>query len=155
MKITKKQLAISLIAILITLASFTIMLLDFLIPLKIWVHPILTFLLCMCSGFGVMSIVLAFIKKSPWYFFLSAVLLGLSVIYVMLQFLPWWIGVAGVGVLLIIIAIICFIVTNNKTDSIALNNSPEYKNYEQRKQEKIEQEKEQATEELSKIKSFK
>ena len=45
--------------------------------------------------------------------------------------------------------------TGNKTESIALNDSPDYKNYKERREEKLKAEQEKGEEELPEIKSFK
>lgn len=153
MKITKKQLIVSLISILIVLGSLAFMLCDFLIPLNVWTHPILNFFFCVFLGFGILTMVFGFIKSSPWYFFLSSIQFGLTLIYALLQYLPWWIGVVIVVAVWIIFAIVCFISNGNQTESIALNESKEYKSYEERKAEE-ENAKTEENEELPEIKSF-
>ena len=93
MKITKKQLIISIISILIILFSVALGLLDVIIPLNLWTHPVLNVLFVLFVGFGCMCFVLAFLSKSPWYFFLGSILVALAIVYVFVQYLPWWIGV--------------------------------------------------------------
>ncbi len=159
MKITKKQLCLSVFAIAIIVIALTLTLVKALVPLKFWgtgaLYEILFFVFCIAIGFSIMCAYIAFCKKSPWYFFLSATLLGVAVAYAVSYYLAWWIGAIVVLCLLAIIAIISFITAGSHTEEIALNNDGEYKNYEQRKLEKQEQENLIEEKELPKIKSFK
>ena len=155
MKIKGKQLALAVTSIIVLIVSLTVMLLDIFVPLAFWTHPVLNFLFCMFVGFGVICMGLGFSKTSPWYFFLSSILLGLALIYALMQYILWWIGLIIVGVIWCIFAVLSFIVAGNKTEDIALNKSPDYKTYEQRKAEKEEQEANKEPEKLPEIKSFK
>lgn len=150
-----KRLVIGLTSIVILIASLTVMLLDIFIPLKLWTHPVLNLLFCMFIGFGVLSLTLAIKSKSPWYFFLSAILLGLSIFYVLMQYVKWWIALIVLVLMLVIVAIVSVIIAGNKTEDIALNKSKDYKDYEQRREEKLAKEKEERPVELPEIKSFK
>lgn len=155
MKNTKKQFFISVLSILIFLSSLALMLCDIFIPLNIWTHPVLTFVFALFVGFGIMTFAFGIVKGSPWYFFLSAVLIGLSGFYVLIQYLKLWIALIILFVFLAIMPIISIIFSGNKTENIALNKSPDYKNYHERKAEKTAKEKEELDEELPEIKSFK
>jgi protein-S-isoprenylcysteine O-methyltransferase Ste14 len=94
---------------------------------------------------------LAFLKKSPWYFFLSAILFGLSALYLLLSLVkPWWISIIVLLVLFGIFAVLSYIRCGNKTEDIALNKSEDYKNYKDRKNEDLEEK-----EEIPQLKSFK
>jgi len=155
MKITKKQLVVGIVSIAIFVCSLALMLLDVFVPLNIWTHPVLTFLFALFVGFGVLTFVLAILNRLPWYFFLSAILLGLALLYVLLQYVKIWIALIIVIVFIAIVPIISFIVAGNKTEDIALNKSSEYKDYYQRKAEKEKAEIEKEKEELPEIKSFK
>lgn len=154
----KKNLVLGTVSICIFLFSLTFAILNAAIPFDFLTHPILNFLLCLFVGFGTVALVLAFKNRSPWYFFLSAALLGLSVLYVTLNLLwsLWWLCIIIFVVLLAIFAIISIMVAGNKTEDIALNKSPDYKTFEQRKaEEKEKEEGEKANKPLPKIKSFK
>ncbi len=157
MKISKNQLIVSLISIAILIVSLTFALLDALIPLNLFIHPILNFLLVAFIGFGVLTLILGIIKSSPWYMFLSAVLIGLALVYLLIQFLGemWWLSLLVVGVVWIIFAILSFIYSGNKTENIALNKSTDYKDYKTRKKEEKNSEDNGEKKELPKIKSFK
>ena len=157
MKLSKKQVAVYVLAIAVLLVSLVITLLDAFIPLKIWVHPILTFLFCLAIGFGIICLAFGFSKKSPWYFFLSSVLLGLAFVYAFCCSVPeqWWISLIVVAVIWLIFAILSIMSAGNHTEEIALNKSPDYKNYEQRKAEREKAEAEIEPEQLPEIKSFK
>ncbi len=157
MKISKKQKIVSVFSILIILISLAVMLCDFLIPLNFWTFPLLNFLFCLFVGFGLLGLGLGFVNRSPWYFFISSTLLGLALFYAIIQYVIWWICIVIFFVLLAVVAIVSFMTAGNKTEDVALNKSPEYKNYEQRRAEKLEAEAkaEQEKEELPEIKSFK
>lgn len=149
-----KKLLLGVSALTVLTLSLVFALLDALIPLKIWTHPVLNFLFALCIGFGIMMLTMAFMKKSPWFFFLSAVLLGLALFYVLMQYITWWIVLIILVVVLAIFAVISFMTAGNETEDISLNKSPDYKNYEQRKAGEQAQDKE-GEQPLPKIKSFK
>ena len=154
MKITKKQLAITCVSALVLILALLFMILDFCKVVKFWDyawHPILTFLLFVFLGFGVICFTLGISKKSPFYFMLSAVLIGLGLFGIIMHYIIWWICLIAVVVLWIIVALVSFISAGNKTESISLNASPDYKNYKERRAEEIET----PEEELPEIKSFK
>jgi ABC-type multidrug transport system fused ATPase/permease subunit len=150
-----KRLVLGLTSIAVILVSLAVMLVDIFAPLNLWTHPVLNLLFCMFVGFGILTLVLAVKSKSPWYFFLSAFLLGLALFYALMQYVKWWIALVVLLLLLIVVAIISVIVAGNKTEDIALNKSAEYKDYKQRREEKIAKEENEQPEELPQIKSFK
>ncbi|MBE7083606.1 MAG: Trep_Strep domain-containing protein [Clostridiales bacterium] len=153
MKISKSKMLVGILSIAILVVSLVVMFCDIFIPINFWVHPVLNFLFCLFTGFGIVAIVLAFINKSSWYFFICAILLGFALLYALINYIEWWIAIIVAVVFAIIISLLSFITSSNKTESIALNASPDYKNYEQRKAE--EQSVKEETEELPEIKSFK
>ena len=158
MKITKSQKIIAFSAIALLLVSLALMFVDIFVPeFKFGYHPILTFLFCNFVGLGIICLTLGVLKKSSFYFFLSAILLGLSIFYVfiILSLKYWWAGVIVLAAFWFIMSIFCFISGSNKTESIALNDRPDYKNYEQRKAEKEAKKAEEKEKELPKLKSFK
>lgn len=155
MKITKKQFAVAIISMAILIVSLAITLADALVPLNFWIHPVLTFFFCAFVGFGILLIALGFIKSSPWYFFLSSILIGLALFYAMAQYLEWWLGLIIVGVIWIILATLSIISAGNGTEDIALNKSSDYKTYQERVEEKKKLEEQKPKEELPEIKSFK
>ncbi len=155
MKITKKQLTIAIVSILVFVGSLTFLLCDLLVPLNLWTHPVLNFLLMLFLGFGITCLVLAICNRQTWYFFLSTGLLALSVLYITIQYLYFWVVLIITFVFIAIMAIVCFIFARNKTEDIALNKSPDYKNYYQRKAEEEKRKIEQELEKLPEIKSFK
>ncbi|MBE7089903.1 MAG: hypothetical protein E7362_03765 [Clostridiales bacterium] len=151
----RKILGISSIAIFVV--ALAVMLMDWFIPLNLLFHPAANFAAILFLGFGIMTLVLAFRNKSPWFLFLSAILVGLCLLYVLLYVLlpDWWIAVVVVVAVWAIYAILSVTLFGNKTEAIALNKSPEYKNYEQRKAEKEEAEANKEEEPLPELKSFK
>lgn len=152
---SKKSVVLGCISICVLLAALTFALLDAFVPFTFWrySHPVLNFLFCILLGFGVMTLVFAFRMQSPWYFFLSSVLLGLAFFYVLIQYVVWWICLLIVVVVWSIFGVISFMSAGNKTEDIALNKSSDYKTFEQRKAEEKSEEKPEK--ELPEIKSFK
>lgn len=156
MKKLGKNTLLYIISICIFVVALVMAIVDFAVPLNLWIHPLLNFLFFIALGFGIMCFALGFIKKSPWYFFLSAMLLAISLVYVLIGFkVVWYIVVISVVALLLVIMSLSFITAGNKTEDIALNKSEDYKNYEQRKAEKEQAVAVQEQEELPQIKSFK
>ena len=152
MKATKNQILVGILSILVLLGSLAVMLCDILIPLNFWSNPVLNFFFCLAVGFGLISLIIGIIKRSSWYLFIGAFLLGLALIYLLAQYIKWWIGLIIVAVLWVVIAIISFMLGANKTE-FAINDSPDYKDYKTRKAKKLENE--EQVEELPEIKSFK
>ena len=128
-------------SIAILLVALTVMIVDFVVPLQLWTHPILNFLFCVFVGYGVYFLVLGIVKKSAWYMFISAILLALSIVYVLCQYvfaLPWWAIVIVTVVFCLIIAFVCIMLAGYKTEDIAINKSQDYKDYYQRKADKCQ-----------------
>lgn len=150
----KKRLTLCIISVAILVCSLVVMLCDLLIPLSFWTHPVLNFLFCMALGFGVMALVVGVKEKAPWQFLVSACLLGLSLFYLLIQYLEWWVCLIICLVFVIIVSLLSTMRSGNKTEDIALNETKDYKNYQQRREEKIEEES-KTVEELPQIKSFK
>ena len=148
----KSNLVIGIVSILIVLASLTFMLCDIFIPIYLWYHPVLNFLAFILIGFGVLCLVLGIIKKATFYYFLSILFLAPAIFYILIQYIKWWIVSVIIICLCSVLAIIGVILFGNKSESIALNESPNYKNYKERYAEKQANE---IQEELPKIKSFK
>lgn len=153
MKPTKNQTLVAVLSILVLLISLAVLLCDIFIPLNFWTNPVLNFLFALFTGFGLISLGIAINKRSSWFVFLSAILLGLAIIYVLAQYIKWWIGLIIVAVIWAVFAIFSFILGANKTE-YAVNDSQEYENYHQRKAKKDDESKEE-NEELPEIKSFK
>ena len=157
MKTTKNRMILGVCSIAIFVLALAFMIIDWVLPLGFLVHPVLNCVAILFLGFGIMTLVLAFKKKSPWYMFLSAGLIGLVALYVLLARVlsAWWIELVVTLAIFAIFAILSVTMFGNKTEDIALNKSPEYKNYEQRKAEKQAAEAEKEEEPLPEIKSFK
>ena len=154
MKVKGRRFAVAIASLIVIVISLVVMLFDIFVPLNFWTHPVLNFLFCLFIGFGVICMAFGFTKSSPWYFFLSAILLGLSLIYALIHYIDWWVGLIIVCCVWVIFAIISFIIAGNKTEDIALNKSPDYKTYEERKKLK-DIKTTTKEEEIPKIKSFK
>ena len=154
MKNTKSKMCIGVIAIAILVASLVVALLDAIIPLNFWTHTALNFFFCAFLGFGVLSLTFGIKKKASWFVFFGAILLGLAIFYALFQYLVWWLALIAVIVLWGILVTIGYVVLGNKIEDVD-NNKPEYKNYEQRRAEKLEAENNAEKEDLPEIKSFK
>ena len=148
----KSNLVIGVVSILIILASLAFMLCDIFIPIYLWYHPVLNFLAFILIGFGLLCIVLGVIKKSTFYYFLSVLFLTPAIFYILIQYIKWWIVLIILICLCSVLAILGVILFGNKSESIALNELPDYKNYKERYAEKQAN---ATQEELPKIKSFK
>ena len=153
MKISMSKKILALTSLVIVLASLVVCLLDAFTEFSFGIHPILTFIFCLFAGLGILCFALGFIRKSSWQFFLSAILLGLSLTYVLALYVsPWWIIPIILFAFFTVVALISYMMGSNKTER-ALNDAPEYKTYAQRKAEKANETEEKV--ELPKIKSFK
>ena len=143
------------VLIIIFLISLTITLCDALISgFDLWVHPILNFLFFVASLLGLFVLVKGVINKSPWQFFLSCGLLSLALLYVLIQYVFIWLAIVIVVVFASVMALLSLAICGNKTENIALNKDPEYKDYKTRMAEKKAQEDNEDKEEV-KIKFFK
>lgn len=151
MKITKKQLIVSIFSIAILITSLIVMLLDIFVPFNLWLHPSLNFLFCMLTGFGILLLILGVKNSFSWHCFVGLILLSLAIFYVLMQYLAWWISVITVFVVLCVVGLLCFVKTGNKTE-LSLNDDPSYKTYKERKKAVVTSEE---LEELPEIKSFK
>ncbi len=154
MKRSKGSMIALCVSLFIVLGALAFMICDWALPLNVWTHPILNFLMVLCVGFGVMAFTFAIAKKSPWFFFLSAILLALVGLYITIQYLEWWISIIIFVVVFVVFALFSLIVAGNKTENIAINESSDYKDYKQRKAEKEEMEKSEEPI-VPEIKSFK
>ena len=141
MKISKYQLFRVLFLMATMLGALAFSLCDYLLPLRLWTHPALNFLFVIFLGFGVSSLIRALIKKAPIFFFLTALFFAPSLFYILIQYLAWWICIICVVVLCSIIATLSYIVCGNVTESVALNEKADYKNYKQRKEDQTKLEK--------------
>ena len=154
MKNTNTRKILSLISILIVLASTALMFVDIFTDFTFGFHPALTFLFVLLAGFGIMSLSLGITRKSPAYFFLSSLLLGLALLYVFIIYVKaWWLIIILMFVVWSLMAILSLMRNGNRTEDIALNKDENYKNYQQRKAEKALQEEKE--EKIPEIKSFK
>lgn len=151
MKNVKNKKVICVASITILVLSLAFLLVDVLVPLRLWTHSILNFLFCLLLGFGILLLSLGFKSKSAWYVFLGTIFLGFAIFYVLMQYLYWWLALVIMFVCWAVFGVLSFMRSNSKTE-YALNDEPEYKDYKQRTAEKVEVEK---VEELPKIKSFK
>ena len=153
----RNSVIMGIVAIAILCIALVFTLLDALIPIEFLIHPALNFLLIVFTGFGIMLAITGFVKKSTWFFFLGAALLGFALFYVLINFVVWWLCLIIVPAFWGIFAIISVIRAGNMTESVALNNSDDYKTFDERKAEDAKNAKPDAddTEELPKLKSFK
>lgn len=147
MKKSLSKVFLGLISICIILASLVLCILDWAIPLNIWVHPILTLLFCLFVGFGAVCITVGITKKSSWYFFLSTILFSLAIFYVLFQYVVWWLCIIVELVFAICMSIASVIVCGNKTEQVD--------NEELKQKNVLDSQKSEQKEELPQIKSFK
>ena len=153
----KSNVVMGIVAIAILCVALVFTLLDALIPIGLFIHPALNFLLIVFAGFGIMLAITGFIRKSTWFFFLGAELSGFALFYVLINFVIWWLCLIIVLAFWAILAIVSIIRIGNMTESVALNDSDDYKTFDERKAEEAKNAKADAKteEELPKLKSFK
>ena len=157
MALNKKSKAYLFCGIAIIVLSVAFMIVNFLVFPDFLVHPVLNAVAFLSLAFSAVSFIKAFSEKAPVYFMLGGILCGFVVLYVLLSLIIdlWWIAVVITVAIWFITALVSFIVAGNKTEEIALNKSPDYKNYEERMKEKYEKAAEEEKKELPEIKSFK
>lgn len=136
MKVSKFKKITIFVSVVILLVALAVTFCDALIPLNIWLHPALTFLFVTFVGFGVLCMIVAFVKYSAWYFFLSFIMLASALTYALFsEGLPWWLILITDGVLAAI-AISVSLITNGSVAEYADNETAEYENYKQRAEKK-------------------
>lgn len=150
----KTYLIISLISVVLSVAFMVVNYLAF--P-SFLVHPVLNSVALLTIIFSATSFVAAVKEKAPIYFMIGGVLLSLFVLYILLALVieAWWIAVVCAIAVLVVSMLLSYIIAGNKTESIALNKSQDYKNYIQRKEEKEKAEENKEKQEFPQIKSFK
>lgn len=155
MKISKKQLSVVIISLAILICASTLLVLQYALPFDFMTHPVLNFVFVLTCGFGLMTLILAIISKSSFKYFITAILFSLSIVYIFVQFAFWWVGLILSVVISVVLSLIGFISVGSTDTLLAENNSPEYKDFEQRQALKDEKEQSEEKKELPKIKSFK
>lgn len=155
MKKSKTQIIISICSIAIILIALLFSILQAVGVLTVLAHPIITFIILLFGGLGIETLVLGIVKKSTWFFFLSIIMLSLVILYLLIKYVSVLVGIISTVAFIAIAAVTCVLICGNKTESIALNKDPAYKDYNQRKAEKEEAERNAPKEELPEIKSFK
>lgn len=153
MKSCNEKKIIGIASIIILLLSLILMIMDFVLPLNLWTHPVLNFFFSLFIGLGITCIMIGLLKHRVFMFFIGILLSGLAVFYLIIQYFVWWIALISCFVYIAVLTIINILINGNKTDDIALNNSKDYRDYRNRAEKTdIEEEKQ---EELPEIKSFK
>lgn len=103
--------------------------------------PVVNFFFYLFTGFALISYGIAIKNKKPQYFFLGAILATLCVIYLFILLkIVWWIILLSCIVVIALSILLSYLIAGNQTEDIALNKSPEYKNYKERQAEKEEKE---------------
>ncbi len=153
MSVKKNRVINGVISIVILLVSLAVMIIDFAVPtVNIFIHPVLTFLMCLCIGFGILHLCLGVVNKSAFYTFLGAIWLGLAIFYVLICLLNWWIALISVVVFWLIMGSLNTIINGNSADDSAMNkDGDDYKTYQERKEEVTEEN----GKEVPELKSFK
>ena len=118
-------------------------------------HPILTFFFLFISGYAIVFLISGFARRYNWHTFIGAILFAIALLYALIDVftVKWWIILIVMFAFIFIAFAIAILLNGNKTEDIALNNHEEYKDYKQRRAEKLANEEQE--EELPTIKSFK
>ena len=146
MKRNSTNIIYGLISLSIFLVSLSLCILDWVIPLNLWIHPILTLFFFLFVGFGVLCLFIGFSKKSHFHFFLSTILLSLALFYLLFQYIVWWLSIICVVIFAISMSIISTMVCGNITEKVDNNHLDSNKK---------KTNSDVGAEELPKIKSFK
>lgn len=123
----KKKQYVYLAAIAVIVLSLVLMLVN-LNPAESSVSsPFWWFFMGMTLGFGLLTLTLGFVRKSPAFFFLAAALLDGFLVYLMIDvFSLIWYVVLIVGIMfLFIVALLDLFLLGNRTEAIAENREPE------------------------------
>ncbi len=158
MKISKKQFAYAIATLAVFVLALVLTILEWSKVFIVCSHPIFMFFLVVSAGLGILATVRAFLDKSPFFFFLGAILFMYLTSYCLADFahMVWWLIVIVAVVVAMLFFVLSFIFAGNRTENIALNKSPDYKNYEQRRLERDAKEKaEEESYVPPEIKSFK
>lgn len=157
MALTKKSKAYLCCGIAIIVLSVAFMIVNYLSFPDFLVHPVLNAIAFLLIAFTILAYVKAISAKAPVYFMLGGIMLGFVILYVLIAALPklWWIAIVVTIAVWAITALLSYIISGNKTEEIALNKSPDYKNYEERMKEKYAEAEKKDNKELPEIKSFK
>lgn len=151
-----KKLVKAIVSVVIVLSALAFTLVDALVPLKFWTHPILNFFFILFAGFGIYYIISGLMFKSVGTYFCGASLTAVALIYVLAQYLVWWLIILILIVWLSVSGIIGNSTVGGHTE-YAKNKDKDYKTFDERKAEEkakaeTETDKEQ---ELPELKSFK
>ncbi len=158
MKIGKKQAGYAAAAFLVFALALVFTILEWAGAFTVCSHPVWMFFFVLAAGLGVLLAVQGLSEKSPFLMLLAAVLIVFAFSYALADWahLAWWLIVLVDVVLVAFFVLVNFLRSGNKTEEIALNKSPDYKNYEERKAEREAQEKaEEENYVPPEIKSFK
>ena len=158
MKIGKKQSAFAVGAFFVFALALVLTILEWTGSFTICSHPAWMFFFVLAAGLSVLLTVQGLLDKSPFFMMLAAILIVFALTYALIDWadIPWWVAVLADVVLVAAFVLLNFLRTGNKTEAIALNKYPEYKDYEQRKAEREEREKaEEENYVPPQIKSFK
>ncbi len=126
MKVAKNKIFYGIISIFILLVSLTFSIVDFIVPLNFWTHPVLNFAFLICLGFGLFGIIYGLKNKASMFVLAGAFLLGLASYYAFFQYLGWFMPLIIVFTIWAIFAIIGYVRIGIIAEQ-ALNDSPEYK----------------------------
>ncbi len=150
MKKSKSKLINMVLSVAIIVFSLAFCIIDFSANLDVWTHPILNFLFGIFLGFGLLFTIGGFCSKSTLNVMLGTIMLSLAIVYLTIQYLPWYIALICSVCYALCISIVSNTLFGNKTD-LADNSSSDYKSIMDKQEQGVEKEEV----ELPKIKSFK
>lgn len=165
-KTMKKRVVYASLSAVIFAAALVVFLLVSLDAWKTSAGGLGLFFFVLMSGFGVLNLAWGLTTKSVYFVMSSALLLMGTFIYCGIEWagLAWYVIVIVSVVILVLVGLLSFVVVRWASQTEGRNDAPDYKNYEQRKEEtaveranQIEREKKIAAgeDEEFKIKSFK
>ncbi len=156
-EIKNARLFLTISTILVAVLAVLFAILDGTNKWGITVHPILTFLFFLIAGLAIIFLVSGFVRRYNWHTFIGAILFGIALLYALIDIftVKWWIILIVMIAFVLVAFAIAILLNGNKTEDIALNNHEEYKDYKERREEKLAKEQAEEETELPTIKSFK
>ena len=145
----KKKVIYAGISAAILVTALVLLILDALNVFSVGMADLGLFFLVLMAGFGVLNLAFGLWQRNAYYVFSSALLLAGTFVYCAIEWIPirWYVIVAIAAVILVLVAILAFLVLRWASPTEGANDSPNYKPYAQRQEEKQEETEQKIAEE--------
>lgn len=155
MKSKKINLIVSICIVLVSLIPMILQMAGVFSLWNTFSHPVLTYFLTALTLFGIYGYVVFGVRRSAVGGLFGAILLSVVAILVFVHYAFWWVIFVIIPVICLVTGLTGYLLRGDRTEDIALNAKPDYKDYNQRKAEKQEAEKNEEKKEVPTLKSFK